>query len=128
MDRGSWYCTGGGGQDLSQEKEMQKGKMVVWRGLTNSWEKKLKAKAKRKDTYLNAEFQRLARIDKIAFLSDQCREVEENNRMGKNRNLFKHIKGTFQARMGTTIKEKNVMDLTEAEDNKRWEEFMEDLY
>ena len=130
MDRGSWYCTGGGGQDQSQEKEMQKGKMVVWRGLTNSWEKKLKAKEKRKDTYLNAEFQRLARIDKIAFLSDQCREVEENNRMGKARDLFKKIrdtKGTFHAKM-STIKEKNVMDLTEAEDNKRWEEFMEDLY
>ena len=75
--------------------------------------------------YLNAEFQRIARTDKKAFLSDQCKEIEENNRMGKARDLFKKIrdtKGTFHAKMGS-IKERNGMDLTEAEDIKRWEEY-----
>ena len=79
---------------------------------------------------MNAEFQRIARRDKKAFLSDQCKETEENNRMGKSRDLFKKIrdtKGTFHAKM-SLIKDRNGMDLTEAEDNKRWEEFMEDLY
>ena len=78
---------------------------------------------KERYTYLNAEFQRIARRDKKAFLSDQCKEIEENNRMGKTRDLFKKIrdtKGTFHAKMGT-IKNKKSMDLTEAEDiKKRW--------
>ena len=72
---------------------------------------------------MNADFQRITRKDKKAFLSDQCKEIEENNRMGKTRNLFKKIrdtKGTFHAKMGT-IKDRNGMDLTEAEDNKRWQ-------
>ena len=72
-------------------------------------------------THLNAEFQRIARRDKKAFLSDQCKEIEENNRMGKTRDLFKKIrdtKGIFHAKMGT-IKDRNGMDLTEAEDIKR---------
>ena len=77
---------------------------------------------------LNAEFQRIARRDKKAFLSDQCKEIEENNRMGKTRYLFKKIrntKGTFHAKMGT-IKDRNGMDLTEAEDiKKRWQEYAE---
>ena len=89
----------------SQEKEIQKGKIVVWRGLTNSWEKEnAKAKEKRKDIHLNAEFQRTARRHKKAFVSDQCKEIEENSRMGKTRDLFKKIwntKGTFHAKMGT---------------------------
>ena len=75
-------------------------------------------------TYLNAEFQRIARRIKKAFLSDQCKEIEENNRMGKTRDLFKKIntKGTFHAKMGS-IKDRNGMDLTEAEDiKKRWQE------
>ena len=76
--------------------------------------------------HLNAEFQRLARRDKKAFLSDQCKETEENNRMGKTRDLFKKIrdtKGTFHAKMGT-IKDRNSMDLTEAEGTKkRWQEY-----
>ena len=63
--------------------------MVVWVGLTNSWEKKWKAKEKRKDIHLNAEFQRIARRDKRAFLNDQFKEIEENNKMGKTRDLFK---------------------------------------
>ena len=80
---------------------------------------------------MNAEFQRTSRRDKKAFLSDQCKEIEENNRMGKTRDLFKKmrdIKGTFQAKMGL-IKDRNGMDLTEAEDiKKRWQEYTEELY
>ena len=77
---------------------------------------------------LNAEFQRIAGKDKKAFLSDQCKEVEENNRMGKTRDIFKKIrdtKGTFHAKMGS-VKDRNDMDLTEAEDiKKRWQEYTE---
>ena len=90
-----------------------------------------KAKEKRRYTHLNAEFQRIARRDKKAFLSDQCKEIEESNRMGKTRDLFKKIrdtKGTFHAKMGS-IKDRNGMDLTEAEDiKKRWQEYTEELY
>ena len=74
-------------------------------------------------THLNAEFQRIGKRDKKAFLSDQCEEIEENNKMGKTRDLFKKIrdtKGTFHAKMGL-IKDRNGMDLTEAEDIKRWQ-------
>ena len=82
-------------------------------------------------THLNAEFQRKARRDRKAFLSDQCKEIEENNRMGKTRDRFKkvrHTKGTFHAKMGK-IKGRNFMDLTEAEDfKKRWQEYTEELY
>ena len=80
--------------------------------------------------HLNAEFQRIARRDKKVFLSDQCKEIEENNRMVKTRDLFKNIrdtKGTFHARMGT-IKDRNGIDLTEAEDIKKtWQEYIEEL-
>ena len=80
---------------------------------------------KERYTHLNAEFQRIAKKDKKAFLSDQCKEIEENNRMGKTRDLFKKIvdtKGTFHAKMGS-IKDRNGRDLTEAEDiKKRWQE------
>ena len=80
---------------------------------------------------MNEEFQRIVRRDKKAFLSNQCKEVEENNRMGKTRDLFKKIrdtKETFHAKMGT-IKDRNGMDLTEAEDiKKRWQEYTEELY
>ena len=86
---------------------------------------------KEKCTHLNAEFQRIARRDKKAFLSDQCKEIEENNPMGKIRDLIKKIrdtKGTFHAKMGS-IKDRNGMDLTEAEDiKKRWQEYTEQLY
>ena len=88
-------------------------------------EKRKEAKGKgEKESYkhLNAEFQRIARRDKEAFLSDQCKEIEENNRMGKTRDLFKKIrdtKGTFHAKMGS-IKDRSGMHLTEAEDIKRW--------
>ena len=85
---------------------------------------------KEKHTHLNAEFQRIARRDKKAFLSDQCKEIEENNRMGKTRDLFKKIRdtmGTFHVEMGS-IKYRNGTDLTEAEDIKRWQEYTEKLY
>ena len=86
---------------------------------------------KERYTHLNAEFQRIGRRDKKAFLSDQCKEIEENNKMEKTRDLFKKIrdtKGTFHANIGT-IKDRNGMDLTEAEDiKKRWQEYTEELY
>ena len=86
---------------------------------------------KERYTQLNAGFQRIARREKKAFPSDQCKEIEENNRMGKTRDLFKKIrdtKGTFHAKMGL-IKDRNGMDLTEAEDiKKRWQEYTEELY
>ena len=86
---------------------------------------------KERYTHLNAEFQRIARRNKKAFLGDQCKEIEENNRMGKTRDLFKKIrgtKGTFHAKIGTK-KDRNSMDLTEAGDiNKRWKEYTEELY
>ena len=80
---------------------------------------------KERYTHLNAEFQRIARRDKKAFLSDQCKEIEENNRMGKTRDLFKKIrdtKGTFHAKMDS-IKDRHGMDQTEAEDIKKWQEY-----
>ena len=86
---------------------------------------------KERYTHLNAKFQRIARRDKKAFLSDQCKDIEENNRMGKTRDLFKkirHTKGTFHAKMAT-IKDRNGIDLIEAEDiKKRWQEYTEELY
>ena len=85
---------------------------------------------KERYTHLNAEFQRIARRDKKAFLSDQCKEIEENNRMGKTTDSFKKIrdtKGTFHARM-SSIKDRNGMDLTEAEDINRWQEYIEELH
>ena len=108
--------------------------MAVRGGLTNSCEKeKQKAKEKERYKHLNAEFQRIPRRDKKAFLSDQCKEIEENNRMGKTRDLFKKrrsrksrdTKGIFHAKMGS-IKDRNGMDLAEAEDiKKRWQEYTE---
>ena len=97
-------------------------------------EKRREAKGKggkERYTHLNVEFKRIARRDKKAFLSDQCKEIEESNRMGKTRDLFKKIrdtKGTFHAKMGS-IKDRNGMYLTEAEDiKKRWKEHTEELY
>ena len=108
---------------------MQKSKMAVWGGLTNSCEKMRGKKERYK--HLNAEFQRIARRDKNAFFSDLCKEIEEKNRLGKTRALFKKIrdtKGTFHAKMGS-IKDRNGLDLTEAEDiKKRWQEYKEELY
>ena len=104
--------------------------MGVWGGLTNSCEKERSEKQRRKGKiyHLNAEFQRTARRDKRAFLSNQCKEIEGNNRMGKTRDLFKkirHTKGTFPAKM-SLIKDRNGMDLTEPEDiKKKWQEYTE---
>ena len=91
----------------------------------------VKRREAKRYSHLNAEFQRIARRDKKAFLSDQCKEIYENNRMGKTRDFFKKIrdtKGTFHAKMGSK-KGRNGMDLTEAEDiKKRWQEYTEELY
>ena len=117
-----------GNKTIPMEKKCKKNKIAVWGGLTNSCEKKRSKKQRRKERYkhLNAEFQRIPRRDKKSFLSDQSKEIEENNRMGKTRDLFKKIrdpKGTFHAKMGS-IKDRNGMDLTEAEDiKKRWQEY-----
>ena len=130
MDRGLWHSTCDKNQDHPQEKEMQKSKTAVWGSLTNSCEKKRSKKQRRKGKiyHLNAELQRIARRDKKAFLSDQCKDIEENNRMRKTRDLFKKIrdtKATFHAKMGS-IKDRNGVDLTEAEDiKKRWQEYTE---
>ena len=101
---------------------MKKSKMAVWRGLKITVKRReVKSKGENERyKHLNAEFQRIARRDKKAFLSDQCKEIEENNRMGKTRDLFKKIrdtKETFHAKM-VSIKDRNGMDLTEAEDGK----------
>ena len=106
--------------------------MSVWGSLTNSCERGgVKSKGeKERYTHLNAEFQGIARRDKKAFLSDQCKEIEEDNRMGKTRDLFEKIrdtKGTLHAKM-SSLKDRNGMDLTEAEDiNNRWQEYTEEL-
>ena len=93
--------------------------------------KDMKGKAeKERYIHLNAEFQKIARRDKKAFLNDQCKEIEQNNRTGKTRDLFKKTrdtKGTFHAKVGT-IKDRNFIDLTEAEDIKMWQEYTEELY
>ena len=118
---------------IPKKKKCQKAKWLSEEPLQIA-EKRREVKGKReKERYihLNAEFQRRARRDKKAFLCDQCKETEENNRMGKTRDLFKKIrdtKGTFHAKIGT-IKGRNGMDLTEAEDiKKRWQEYTEELY
>ena len=104
---------------------MQESKMAVKRREAKSKEEKESYK------HLNAEFQRIARRDKKAFFSNQCKEIEEKNRIGKTRDLFKKIrdtKGTFHAKMGS-IKDRNGMDVTEAEDiKKRWQEYADELY
>ena len=115
---------------ISMEKKCNKAKWLSGEALQIAV-KRREAKSKgEKERYkhLNAEFQRIARRDKKAFLSDQCKEIDENNRMGKTRDLFKKIrdtKGTFHAKMGS-IKDRNGRDLTEAEDiKKRWQEYTE---
>ena len=116
-------------QDHPHGKEMQKSKMAVWDEAVKRREAKSKGE-KERYKHLNAEFQRISRRDKKAFLSNQCKQIEENNRMGKTRDLFKKIrdtKGTFYANMGS-IKDRDGRDLTEAEDiKKRWQEYTEEL-
>ena len=111
---------------------MKEGKMIEEALQIVKKRREVKGKGgKERYTHLNAEFQGIARRDKKAFLSDQCKETEENNRMGKTSNLFKKsrdTKGTFHAKIGS-IKDRNGMDLTEAEDiKKRWQEYTEELY
>ena len=123
MDKGSGRCTEGSYRDHPQEKEMQEGKGSFEKALQIAMKRKeVKGKGeKERSTHLNAEFQRIVRRDKKAFLSDQCKEIEENNRMGKTRDLIKKIrdiKGTFHVKMGA-IKDRNDMDQTEAEDIKK---------
>ena len=115
-----------------KKKKCKKAKWLSEEALQIAEKREAKGKGEKvRYTHLNAEFQRIARRDKKAFLSNQCKEIEENNRMGKSRDLFKKIratKGIFHAKMGT-IKDRNCMELTEAEDiKKRWQEYMEKLY
>ena len=118
---------------ILMEKKCKKAKWLSEEALQIAV-KRREAKSKgEKERYkhLNSEFQRIARRDKEVFLSDQCKEIEENNRMGKTRDLFKKTrdtKGIFHAKMGS-IKDRNGMDLTEAENiKKRWQEYREELY
>ena len=115
---------------IPKKKKCKKAKWLLEEAL-QIVEKRKEAKGKgekKRYTHLNAEFQRIARTGKNAFLSEQCKETEENNRMGKTRDCFKKIRDinrTFHAKMGT-IKDRNGMDLTEAEDiKKRWQEYIE---
>ena len=118
---------------IPMEKKCKKAKRLSEEALQIAVKRReVKSKGEKgRYSYLNAEFQRIARRDKKAFLSDQCKEIEENKRMGKTRDLFKKIRdtdGTFHAKMGS-MKDRNGMDLTEAEDiNKRWQENTEELY
>ena len=115
------------------EKKCKKAKWLSGEALQIAVKRREVTSKGEKERYkhLNAEFQRIARRDKKAFFSDQCKEIEENNRMGKTRDHFKKIrdtKGTFHAKM-SSIKDRNGMDLTEAEDiKKRWQEYTEELY
>ena len=111
---------------------MQKPKWLSGEALQRAMKRRdMKSKGeKERYKHLNAEFHRIARRDKKAFLSDQCKKIEENNRMGKTRAIFKKIrdtKGTFHAKMGS-IKDRNCMDLTEEDIKKRWQEYTEELY
>ena len=117
---------------IPKKKKFKKAKWLSEEALQIA-EKRRETKGKgekEKYTNLNEEFQRIARRNKKAFLSDQCKEIEEKNRMGKTRDLYKKIrdtKGTFHVKMDT-IKDRNSMDLTEADINKRWQDYTEELY
>ena len=116
---------------IPKKKKCKKAKWLSGEALQIAVKREAKSKREKESyTHLNAEFQRTVRRDKKAFLSDQCKEIEENNTMGKTRDLFKKIrdtKGTFHAKMGS-IKTRNGRDLTEVEDIKRWQEYREELY
>ena len=118
---------------IPMEKKCKKSKWLTGKALQIAVQRREVKSKGEKERYkqLNAEFQRIARRDKKVFLSDQCKEIDKNNRMGKTRDLFKKMrdtKGTFHAKMGS-IKDRNCMDLTEAEDTKKiWQENTEELY
>ena len=119
-------------QDIPMEKKCKKAKWLYEEALQIAVRREAKSKGENERyKHLNVEFQRIPRRDEKAFLSNQCKEIEENNRIGKTRDLFKKIgdtKRTFHAKMGS-IKDRNGMDLTEAEDIKqRWQEYTEELY
>ena len=122
-----------GVKNIPMEKKCKKAKGLSGEALQIAVKRREEKSRGEKKRYkhLNAELQRIARRDNKAFLSDQCKEIEKNNRMGKTRDLFKKIrdtKGTFHAKMGS-IKDRNCMDLPEAEDiKKRWQEYTEELY
>ena len=132
MDGGSRHCTGDRDQNHPQEKEMQKAKWLSEEALQIAVRRRETKSKGEKERYkhLNAEFQRIARRDKKSFLSDHCEETEENNRMRNVKDLFKKVgdtKGIFHATMDS-IKERNGMELTEAENiKKRWQEYTEEL-
>ena len=112
------------------EKKCKKAKWLSGEALQIAVKRKERKAKEKRYKHLNAEFQRIARRDKKAFLSNQCKEIEEQNRMGKTRDLFKKIretKGTSHTKMGS-VKDRNVRDLTEAEDINRWQEYTEELY
>ena len=114
------------------EKKCKKAKWLSEEGLQIAVKRREAKNKREKERYkhLNAEFQRIARRDNKAFFTDQCKEIEEKNRMGKTRDLFKKIrdtKRTFHAKMGS-IKDRNCMDLTEAEDIKKWQEYTQKNY
>ena len=117
-------------KNIPKKKKCKKAKWLSEEALQIAEKRSGRQKRKERYAHFNAEFQRIARKDKKACLSDQCKEIEENSRMGKTRDHFKKIrdtKGTFHARMGS-IRDRNGMDLTEAEDiKKRWQEYTEEL-
>ena len=132
MDGGLYIVQETGSKTIPKKKKCKKAKWLSEEALQIAVKRReVKSKGeKERYTHLNAEFQRIARRDKKAFLNDQCKEIEENNRMGKTRDLFKKLvtEGTFHAKMGS-IKDRNGRDLTEAEDiKKRWREHTEELY
>ena len=132
MDRGSCHCTKGSDQDHPRKRNAKRQNSCLRRAY-KQLRKEEKGKKRRKGKIYPSECRipKIARRNKKAFLSDQRKEIEENNRMGKTRDLFKKIrdtKGKFHAKMGT-VKDRNGMDLTEAEDiKKRWQEYTEELY
>ena len=132
MDGGSWHLQETGIKTIPKKKKCKKVKWLSQEALQIAVKRKeVKSKwEKERYTHLNGEFQKISRRDKKAFLSHQCKGIEENNRIGKTRDIFKKIrdtKGIFHARIGS-IKDRNGMDLSEAEDIKRWQEYMEELY
>ena len=133
MNYGRTFVILTGINTIPMEKKCKKAKWLSGEALHIDVNRREVKRKRKKEIYkhLNVEFQRIARRDKKALLSDQCKEIEENNRMGKTRDLFNEIrdaKGTFHAKMGS-IKDRKVMGLTEAEDiKKRWQEYTEELY
>ena len=120
-----------GTKNIPKKNKCKKVKLLSEEALQIAEKRRKKKRKKGRYKHLNAEFQRIARREEKAFLSNQCKEIEENNRMGKTRDLFKKTrdtKETFHAKMGS-IKDRNGLDLTEVEDiKKRWQEYMEELY